>query len=43
MEFAWAKYREKAWGYDEITPRSGNGNNHWSGTRRFPCRTIDRC
>ena len=31
MRFAWNAYREKAWGFDEVMPRSGNSNNHWSG------------
>ena len=24
-------YKEKAWGYDEIGPMSGTGNDRWGG------------
>ena len=29
--FAWAGYRELAWGFDEVQPVTGQHNNNWGG------------
>ena len=29
--FAWANYRDRAWGRDEIQPITGTGNSNWGG------------
>lgn len=39
--FAWANYRERAWGLDEIQPKSGQGNNNWGGVGMTIIDTID--
>lgn len=39
--FAWANYREKAWGFDEIQPKSGQGNNAWGGVGITILDTVD--
>ena len=31
MKHAWKAYEKYAFGYDELTPKSHNGNNHWGG------------
>jgi mannosyl-oligosaccharide alpha-1,2-mannosidase len=31
MQHAWRNYKDHAWGMDELKPRSGTGDNNWSG------------
>jgi len=31
MQFVWKSYKEKAWGADELRPRSGASQNNWGG------------
>jgi mannosyl-oligosaccharide alpha-1,2-mannosidase len=31
MQFIWKNYHDKAWGMDEIRPRSGTSQNNWGG------------
>lgn len=31
MQHAWSNYKAKAWGMDELKPRSGTGDNNWLG------------
>lgn len=31
MQHAWKSYRNSAWGFDELRPQSGRGQNNWAG------------
>lgn len=31
MQFIWKSYKDKAWGADELRPRSGTSQNNWGG------------
>lgn len=39
--FAWAGYRELAWGYDEVQPVTGQHNNNWGGVGITLIDSID--
>lgn len=31
MQHVWKNYKARAWGYDELKPRGGHGDNNWAG------------
>ena len=31
MQHTWNGYKKRAWGYDELKPQSGRGQNNWGG------------
>jgi hypothetical protein len=46
MLHVWAGYREKAWGTDEVRPKSGSGRATWGGAcpgDQPPCRVNQSC
>lgn len=38
---SWAAYRDKAWGKDEVLPRSGRGRDNWAGLAVTMVDTLD--
>jgi len=41
MRHAWSNYRAKAWGSDELRPRSGTGQDNWSGVGMTLVDSLD--